>query len=78
VAGCALAVEGAEVSAVLRVPGGLVVRVFRTDAEAGPVSLVHDRAPARGWIVDLQGRPVAQFEGEVSLRPWEICTLQLS
>jgi hypothetical protein len=75
--GQALAIDGAEVSAVLRVPGGLVVRVFRTDATAGPVTVTFEGAPARGWIVDLQGRPVTPFEGEVTLRPWEICTLQL-
>ena len=76
--GAALRVDGAEVSAVLRSPGGLVVRVFRTGPEAGPVAIEHEGAPAHGWIVDLQGRPVAPFEGALSLRPWEICTLQLA
>jgi hypothetical protein len=75
--GAALRVDGAEVSAVLRSPGGIVVRVFRTDPGAGPVAIEHDGTPARGWIIDLQGRPVAPFEGDVHLRPWEICTLQL-
>jgi alpha-mannosidase len=75
--GRALAVDGAEVSAVLRVPGGLVVRVVRTDTTTGAVGISHEGTPARGWIVDLQGRPVAPFEGEITLRPWEICTLQL-
>ena len=56
-------------SAVLRSPGGLVVRVFRTDADAGPVAIEHDGAPARGWIIDLQGRPVAPFEGSVDAAP---------
>jgi hypothetical protein len=76
--GAALRVDGAEVSAVLRSPGGIVVRVFRTDPGAGPVAIEHDGTPARGWIIDLQGRPVAPFEGDVQLRPWEICTLQLA
>ena len=76
--GAALRVDGAEVSAVVRSPGGLVVRVFRTDPDAGPVAIEHEGAPARGWIIDLQGRPVAPFEGSVELRPWEICTLQLA
>ena len=76
--GGALRVDGAEVSAVVRSPGGLVVRVFRTDAEAGPVTIEHEGSPARGWVIDLQGRPVAPFEGSVDLRPWEICTLQLA
>ena len=77
-AGRALLVEGAEVSAVTRATGGLVVRIFRTDREAGQVSIEHEGAPARGWVVDLAGRPVAPFEGTVQLRPWEICTLQLA
>jgi len=76
--GAALAVDGAEVSAVLRAPGGLVVRVFRTALESGPVTIEHEGAPARGWIIDLKGRPTAPFEGHVDLRPWEICTLQLA
>jgi hypothetical protein len=37
--GSMLAVEGAEVSALLRVPGGLVLRVFRTAADDGPVTI---------------------------------------
>jgi alpha-mannosidase len=76
--GAALRVDGAEVSAVVRSPGGLVVRLFRTEPNPGPVEIEHDGAPARGWIIDLQGRPVAPFEGHVALRPWEICTLQLA
>src|SRR5262249_45014035 len=50
--GTTLRVDGAEVSAVLREPGGLVVRVFRTEAEPGPVRIEHEGRPARGWIVD--------------------------
>ena len=42
-------VDGAEVSAVLRSPGGLIVRVFRTDADPGPVTIEHEGArPAVG------------------------------
>ena len=77
-AGAALRVDGAEVSAVQRVPGGLVVRVFRTEAAAGPVTLEHDGVPARGFVVDLRGRPRSPFEGRVELRPFEIATLQLT
>ncbi|MGQ0823638.1 MAG: glycoside hydrolase family 38 C-terminal domain-containing protein [Actinomycetota bacterium] len=76
--GRALHVEGGEVSALTREPGGLVVRVFRTDASSGAVVIEHDGAPARGWIVDLRGRPVAPLEGSVTLRAGEIATLQLS
>ena len=76
--GAALRVDGAEVSAVNRVPGGLVVRVFRTAAGAGPVTVEHEGVPARGFVVDLRGRPVAAFEGSVDLRPFQIATLRLS
>jgi hypothetical protein len=77
--GRALHVDGAEVSAVNRTPAGaLAVRVFRSAPEPGPVTIEHDGAPGRGWVVDLAGRPIAPFEGHVELRPWEICTLQLA
>ncbi len=76
--GTALRVDGAEVSAVHRVPGGLVVRVFRTAAAPGPVTLEHEGVPARGFVIDLRGRPVRAFEGDVELRPFEIVTLQLT
>jgi hypothetical protein len=76
--GSMLNVDGAEVSAVLRVPGGLVLRVFRTAADAGPVRIEHDGTPARGFVVDLRGRPVMPFEGELVLEPWQIATVQLS
>ena len=61
-----------------RVPGGLLVRVFRTAAGAGPVGIEHEGMPARGFVVDLRGGPGAPFEGSVELRSWEIATLQLS
>jgi alpha-mannosidase len=75
--GTALRVDGAEVSAVLRERRQLVVRVFRTARRAGPVTIEHEGAPARGWIVDLRGERVAPFEGSVELRAWELCTLHL-
>jgi mannosylglycerate hydrolase len=77
-AGTALRVDGAEVSSVLRVPGGLVVRVFRTGADTGPVTIEHEGVPGRGFVVDLRGRPTASFEGSLDLRPFEIATLQLT
>ncbi len=76
--GSALRVDGAEVSAVMRSAGGLVIRVFRSDAEAGAVAIEHEGVPARGWVIDLQGRPVTPFAGTVQLSPWQICTLQLT
>jgi alpha-mannosidase len=77
-AGAALRVEGAEVAAVLRERGGLVVRVFRAEPEAGTAAVTLDGAPARGHVVDLRGSPLAPFEGEVALRPWQIATLRLA
>jgi alpha-mannosidase len=76
--GAALRVDGAEVSAVQRVPGGLVVRVFRTASDAGPVTIEHEGVPARGYVVDLRGQPLISFEGEVGLRSFEIATLQIA
>jgi 2-O-(6-phospho-alpha-D-mannosyl)-D-glycerate hydrolase len=72
-----LAVDGAEVSAVLRNPSALVLRLFRTAPDDGTVTVELDGAPARGWMVDLRGRPSAPFEGAVTMRPWEIVTLQI-
>jgi hypothetical protein len=65
------------VSAVRREPGGLVVRVFRTEPEAGTVTIERDGTPATGWVVDLIGRPVEPFEGGVPATPWQILTLRL-
>ena len=75
--GAALRVEGAEVSAVQRVPGGLAVRVFRTAADTGTVTLEREGVAARGFVVDLRGTPISSFEGALELRPFEIATLRL-
>jgi 2-O-(6-phospho-alpha-D-mannosyl)-D-glycerate hydrolase len=72
-----LAVEGAEVSALLRNTSALVLRLFRTAPDDGTVTVDLDGTPARGWIVDLRGAPIAPFEGAVTMRPWEIVTLQI-
>jgi alpha-mannosidase len=76
--GTALEVDGAEVSAVTRDAGGLVVRLFRTAPDEGDVTVTQGGLPARGWVIDLRGAPVATFEGSVTLRPWQIVTLRLS
>ncbi len=75
--GQALRVDRAQVSAVLREPGGLVVRVFNPSPDPTTAAIERDAAPATGWTVDLVGRPRTRFEGTLALRPWEIATLRL-
>jgi hypothetical protein len=73
--GAALEVEGAEVSAVHRVAGGaLEVRVFNPGPETAEV----DVGSARGWLVDLRGRPLSPVDGRLSLRPFGLATLRLT
>ena len=72
-----LTVDGAEISALLRNASSLVLRLFRTAPDPGTVPIELDGTPARGWIVDLRGQPIAPFEGAVRMRPWEIVTLQI-
>jgi alpha-mannosidase len=72
--GSALALDDAEVSAVRRERGHLVVRVFNPTSEPTTV-----RIPGRrGWLVDLRGRPLEPFEGSFELAPWRIATAQLA
>jgi hypothetical protein len=71
--GQALSVTGAEVSAVLREAGSLVVRVFNPTDDATTVT-VDGR---RGWTTDLRGRPIAPFANTVDLAPQAIATLRL-
>ncbi len=77
VTGRPLRVEGAQVSAVLREPGGLVVRVFNPLAHAVTARLERDGAPATGWVTDLLGRPQQQFQGELALAAHRIATFRL-
>jgi mannosylglycerate hydrolase len=72
-----LRVDGAEVSAVLRDSGGLVVRVFNLSPDPATAAIERDGTPATGWTIDLVGRPQEPFEGAIELRPWEIATLRL-
>jgi mannosylglycerate hydrolase len=76
-AGAPLSVEGAEVTAVLRDHGALVVRLLATGAGDGLATVRWDGRPAHGWRVDLTGRPLAEVDGSVHLRPWEIATVRL-
>jgi hypothetical protein len=71
--GQVLSVSGAEVSALLREAGSLVLRLFNpTDA---PTTAAVDGR--RGWTVDLRGRPLEPFEGTVELGPHGIISLRL-
>ncbi len=71
--GRALAVEGAEVSAVRRVAGMLEVRVFNPTTSPATVR-VGERS---GWLVDLRGRTLALVDGSFELRPFGIATVRL-
>jgi alpha-mannosidase len=72
--GQALAISGAEVSAVVRDGGALHVRVFNPTDEPATVSI----ADRHGWVVDLRGRPLRPFEGSFELEPWAIATAALA
>jgi len=70
--GSALAIDGAEVSALRRVGDRVELRLFNPSSEAPTVVRVPGRT---GWRVDLRGRPVAPFADEIALGPAEIATL---
>jgi mannosylglycerate hydrolase len=72
-----LRVRGAVTSAVYREPGGLAVRVFNPTGTETLVEIERDEAPARGWLVDLRGRPLERFEGGFPLRAAGIATARL-
>ncbi|HLI23379.1 MAG TPA: hypothetical protein VKU91_00365 [Acidimicrobiales bacterium] len=72
--GQALAVSGAQVSALRRVDGGLELRVF--NPSPAPATVTVDGR--RGWLIDLRGRPLEPFDGRFPLRPWGIATLLLA
>ena len=58
-AGTAFTVDGAELSALRRHPGGLEVRVFNPHDAGTTVSL----GGRSGWLMDLRGRPLEPFDG---------------
>jgi hypothetical protein len=73
--GQALAVHGAEVSALRRTPAGaLEVRVFNPTPDPTTVT-IEGRA---GWLVDLRGRPIEAFADRFDLAPSQIATAILS
>ena len=73
----AVRVDGAVVSALLREPGGLTARVFNPTAAEVAVTVEVDETPARGWLIDLRGRPETQIEGSFALRAGGIATVRL-
>jgi len=75
--GQALRVDGAEVSAVRREEGRLVVRVHNASPEPSTVGIAVDGNVALGDVVNLRGRVLESFTGSRGLRPWEIATLRL-
>ena len=71
--GHALAIDGAEVSAVTREGTKLHVRVWNPSEHPTTVRVDgHD-----GWLVDLRGHPLEPFEGSFELGPWRIATAVL-
>ena len=71
--GTAFTLEGAELSALRRHPGGLEARVFNPTDQATTVSL----DGRSGWLVDLRGRPLEPFDGTFPLAPHAIATARL-
>ena len=53
------------------------VRVFNPAPTATTVEIDRDEAPARGWLIDLRGRPLERFEGSFALRSAGIATARL-
>jgi mannosylglycerate hydrolase len=76
--GRALHVQGAEVSAVVRDDGRLVVRVFNASTNPSIVRIIVGDDTATGEVVDLRGRAVEPFTGALDLRPWQIATVRLA
>jgi mannosylglycerate hydrolase len=70
----ALAIEGAEVSALRRDGDSLLLRVHNPT----PAPAVAHTPGRSGWVVDLRGRPLRPFDDRVELGAWEIATLRFS
>jgi alpha-mannosidase len=72
--GTAFSVNGAMVSSIRRVAGGLEVRVFNPTGSPAKVDL----DGAEGFQVNLRGAPEAAFANEVHLDPYRFSTLRIS
>ncbi|MCU4184901.1 hypothetical protein K6U06_11065 [Acidiferrimicrobium sp. IK] len=71
--GSRLEVTGAEVSALRHHDGGLELRMFNPSDDTAVVGV----AGRRGWLVDLQGRPLEAWDESFVLRPWGLATARL-
>jgi alpha-mannosidase len=76
--GRTLDVEGAQVSAVLRERGALVVRILNATPAVATARIALGDANATGDIIDLRGRVTDTFSGSLELLPFEIATLRLA
>jgi mannosylglycerate hydrolase len=72
--GSGFTLEGAQLSALRLHEGQLEVRVFNPTGTETTVSM----GAAKGWLVDLRGRPTEAFDGAFSLRPFGIATALVS
>lgn len=72
--GSRLKVSGAEVSALRRRDGFIELRVFNPSSEATVVEIEGHR----GQLVDLEGRPVDEWDGRFELGAWKIANTRLS
>jgi hypothetical protein len=76
--GAALAVHGAEVSALRRTAEGVPeLRLFNPSPDEAGVTVSWGDSPAHGHLVDLRGRETADFAGSMSLGPWRLATIRL-
>jgi len=75
--GSLLEIDGAQVSACHRDRGSLILRIFNPGTEATTARVRLQGEPASGWVVDLRGRPIVSFEGEVELGSAHFVTLQI-
>ena len=75
-----LRVDGAQVSAVRRsgVGAALEVRLYNPTPDPATARVTIGTTPAQGHVIDLTGRVVSPFTGEVMLRASELTTLRLT
>jgi mannosylglycerate hydrolase len=76
-AGHEISVTGAYVSALARADGGRILRLVNLSSEPTRATIEDRTGPASGWIIDLVGRPLSEFNGGTDLAPWQIMTLRL-